>query len=250
MMRRYAECRPADLDSHNTLVVQPWGALEWHGDHCPLGLDGIVAEHFANLLATKHGGLVMPTQWNAMTTLPHKSSLQVSTELFRNLVRETLAGLQQSGFKTICVVTGHYAQGHMIELYRAASELTDFGSRVFVATPLEPLGKAELLDHAGLWEVSQLLAIEPELVQLESLVDDPSPRVSGVLGEKPVSASAEAGRMILSQALEAWTTWIETATETSLAEHYAQAELQYQPYVEAYLKSSWEQAIKDWWATK
>ena len=44
---RYAELTPEQLEkrwSEKPLAIIAWGALEWHGSHLPLGLDGIVAE--------------------------------------------------------------------------------------------------------------------------------------------------------------------------------------------------------------
>ena len=45
MIRKYAGMRPEELAlalRENPLVICPWGALEWHGAHLPLGLDGIL----------------------------------------------------------------------------------------------------------------------------------------------------------------------------------------------------------------
>jgi creatinine amidohydrolase len=176
MIKRYAELRPEELESamaRNPLAVLPWGALEWHGPHLPLGLDGLVAERFCERLAEAADAVLLPTTWWPMTTLPHRFSLQISTATARALWREMIDELARAGFTTICIVTGHYAQGHEMELYAVANEAMDRHTqlRVICASPLEPMMAPAQLDHAGLHETAQLLAIRPELVHLEDFVE-------------------------------------------------------------------------------
>jgi len=163
-----------------------------------------------------------------------------------------LMGLHGAGARTICVVTGHYAQGHEIEMYEAALRAMEDmpGLRVFAATPLEVLDQEAFLDHAGRYETSQILAIRPDLVRLGSLPVDLSPKNDAVLGEDPRQGTAEEGERLFNQALAKWQSWIAGADEEDLARHYKAAFDRYQPYVEQYLDSSWEAAILAWWATK
>lgn len=243
------ESRPGDWPDR---VVQPWGAVEWHGGHLPLGLDSLVASWFAGQLADRLGAALMPCQHNPMTTLPHPCSLQISSELYRMLVRETIRGLAGAGFRTIVVVSGHYAQGHMVELYRAARELgADLPVRIFVGSPLEPLGDPDLLDHAGRSEAAQLLAIRPDLVNLSELPETMPAKDHAVLGPHPGAATAEEGRELLDRALAAWAAWIESEPSVeALDTHYQDAEGQYADYVSRFYRVSWEQAIADWWQAR
>lgn len=251
MPHRYAELTPDQLEQlilEGAPAVIPWGALEWHGAHLPLGLDGIVSEWFAAQLAEKTGGVLLPGIWLPITTLPHKLSQQVSTETLRMIVRELITGLADSGFETTIIITGHYAQGHMVELYRAAFEMLP-KLRVFVATPLEPLAEEGTLDHAARYETSQLLAIRPDLVQMNRVPMVPQPRRDAILGQSPRHASAAEGEELFQRALAAWQVWLKDDID-ALAEHYKKAEAGYQDYIDRYYKTSWEQAIQDWWATK
>ena len=240
---RYIEQTPSTLDL--TMAIVPWGALEWHGEHLPFGVDGFIAEWFANELALRVGGTSFPVQWWAMTTLPHRFSLAISATTFRILVDETIASLFGAGFERVVIVTGHYAQGHMIELYEAARRAK---GPVFVATPLEPLGDPSLLDHAGESEAAQMLAIRPDLVFADRF---PSEIIAGrdaVLGSSPGSATAEFGQELLARGLDAWANWL--SADKELGPHYEAAIDQYAEYRARYFRTSWEQAILDWWATK
>ena len=245
---RYAELHPAELHrafADGAPAIVPIGALEWHGPHLPLGLDLLVAETFAARLAERQGGVLLPALVTPVTTLPHPASLQVGTEGFRVVMDDTLGGLVRAGCRTIAVVTGHYAQGHEIELYEAALRTMDDYPEVLVyaAAPLEPLDDDGLLDHAARIETALLLAIRPDLVRLDAYDG------TGALGEDPRGATAEEGERLLQRGLDAWATWT-TLDPTSLARWYGARFDAYQPYVDAYYRGSWEDAIKKWWSER
>ena len=259
MTRRYAELKPDALDAtfaEKPLAILPWGALEWHGPHLPLGLDGQVAEWFAERLAEATSGVLLPTCWMPITTLPHPASLQIRTEAFRMMLDDTIGGLYGAGARMVCVVTGHYAQGHELELYAAAIRAMDSyqGLKVLAATPLEVLGDDALLDHAGRWEAAQLLNVRPDLVDCAVLPERLDPKQVAVLGEDPRKGVAAEGAAILERALQTWKEWIGEllpARDTQfLRDFYAGRRKAYEPYANTYYRTSWEQAILDWWLTR
>lgn len=247
-MHRYAELKPASLEvliTSGSPAIIPWGALEWHGAHLPFGLDGLLAEAFCERLAERVEGVLLPTQWNPLTTLPHRHSLEISTGVFRMLVDETISALANAGFRRVAIVTGHYAQGHLLELYDAALRAT---VPVFVGTPLELLGKPELLDHAGRYEVSQFMALRPDLADLSSLPEEVEAKRDAVLGNDPREGSAAEGHKLWEDALSIWADWLNS--DPNLVDHYTAAKAGLQPYVDLYFRESWQQAIRDWWETK
>lgn len=225
------------------------GIIEWHGAHLPVGLDGSIAQEFACRLAERVDGVLYPTQWNAMTALPHPVSSEIPSGLYVQLIDSWLEGLRQVGFKKVLVVTGHYAQGHLIEWYRGALRALDKGLVVHVATPLEPLGDGDLLDHAGYWEAAQYLALFPDSARLESYDPSKTSRETALLGKDPREATAEVGADTLAKGLAAWEAWM-GCDEASLRAHYADSEAAMSGYVERFYTGSWEEAIQKWWATK
>ncbi len=248
----YAELKPEQLDAlwaKNALAIVPWGALEWHGSHLPLGLDGLIAEWFAQKLADVTDSVLLPSVWLPMTTLPHRHSQQVQTATFRLILDDMLHGLYTSGARRICLITGHYAQGHLMEMseaaLRAMEDHTDL--LVFAGSPLEPLAQPELLDHAGHFETSQLLAIRPDLVELDKSAKK-GPQSKAILGEDPNLGTVEEGTALLKEGLRAWHKWIKSSDSDSLANHYRGVFDQHEAYVEAYYRGSWEDAILQWWA--
>jgi creatinine amidohydrolase len=259
-VHRYADLRPAELAERIATVpvaIVPWGALEWHGPHLPFGLDGLVAEGFCKELAARTGAVLLPASYLPITALPHARSISIGTERVRGVWQDLLGGLGAAGFRVACVVSGHYAQGHEIELAQVAATISAGGGPLVLAgTPLALLGDPALLDHAGKWETSQLLTYRPELVDLSLLPGGslPSAREVAVLGEDPRAADADQGRAVLDRALEVWAGWIDRLlsgeASQALADLYADRVASYHGYAERYYRGSWEAAIAAWWAER
>jgi creatinine amidohydrolase len=251
-MFRYSDLRPEELDSHwsrGAPAIVPFGALEWHGPHLPLGLDGIVAERFSEGLAERLQGVILPCFWTPITTIPHRHSLQAPTQAVRMLLDETLSGLYRSGARTTLIVSGHYADGHAVEMceaaLRAMEDLADY--RVFVGTPLEALENGRFLDHAGRYETSQLMAVRPELAHVGALPEQTTPKQHAVIGQSPSESSADEGVELTRRALEQWAEWVMEADRESLFDHYRTRFDRYEEYMDAYYDGSWERAILKWW---
>jgi creatinine amidohydrolase len=252
---RYAELRPDELSAvfaEKPVAIWPIGALEWHGPHLPLGLDGIVAEAFASKLQARSGGVLLPTYWHPITTLPHPMSLDVATDTLRSLIRRTVIGLGQAGVKVVCVVTGHYAQGHCMELFELAGEFNrnHHEATVIAASSLEPLEDDSLLDHAGKWETAQLMNLRPDLVRLDLLPEVLTPKSCAVLGEDPRHANPAQVKELEERALVVWENWIRAALRDETEElraFYRRRKNHYAPYIAKFFRQSWDQAIRDWW---
>jgi len=255
MANHYSELTPERLDSlwqAGASAILPWGALEWHGAHLPLGLDGLVATHFGEKLAESINGVLLPTIWLPITTVPHRHSLAIKADTLRRVLDDSISGLVISGAKSIILLTGHYAQGHLSELYECALRSMDDHSqlRVFAGSPLEPLGDENFLDHAARFETSQLLTIRPDLVDLSGLPSDLDSKRDAVLGSDPREGSAFEGQELLDRAVAAWTQWVSAADYNSLQVHYHARFDALRPYVDEFYRGSWEDAIEAWWATK
>lgn len=257
MLHRYAELLPDELErlwKETPVAYCAWGALEWHGPHLPLGLDGLIAERFAERLAERVGGVLLPTTWLPITTLPHELSLSIGTETVKGIWRDLLNELRRAGARVVCLITGHYAQGHEIELYHAALDALRAHSDFFVlaGTPLEVLGNGAYLDHAARWETAQLLTVRPDLVHLEKFPGMIGAKRVAVLGQDPRQAKREEGEAVTREALDAWTGWIERLLrhrdQGPLVSWYEQRLADYDDYARRYYSGSWEDAIQKWWA--
>lgn len=255
-VNRYAELHPSELAAlirEDAPAILPWGALEWHGPHLPLGLDGLVAEAFAERLAGRTGGVLFPTMWWAATTLPHPLSLQLPAALFEALVEAMFGELLKVGFRRVAIVSGHYAQPHELLLMDAAEAAMEEGLLVLAAPPLALLDEA-YLDHAARWETSQLLAVRPDLVRLERLdalnvaIAGEAPDRTAVLGEDPRETATPAeGETVLERALEEWAKQLADLSPAWLTEFYRRRRAAYNRWLEQYFEGNWEAALEAWW---
>lgn len=255
----YAELKPDEVQTQLAVApvaYVPWGALEWHSVHLPLGLDGIVAECIAQRAVERTHGILLPTLYLPMTTLPHRFSLSFRATTLRAVLDDLFAGLAQIGVRVVVLLSGHYAQGHELVLIDAAEQAIRQHNLLVLATPPLALLGEEYLDHAGRWETSQLLATRPDLVDLRALTqalqEYPAGHVAdlGILGELPLSATAASGEVVIEQALAAIDQWVQRLLKgdpAPLLDFYARRRAGYQSFVERYLHGSYDDAAEAWW---
>lgn len=210
---RYENLRPAQIEAireHTPIAYLPWGALEWHSYHAPIGLDGIKANGLCEALAQETGGVVLPPVYVGTDTIkPYKGfhhTIDHSAETVTKLCLEFLTQLAEEGFKVIVLVTGHYGDGHVDAIQKAAEEFAATHSEVglWAFPDSEPLEDAFPKNHAARGETSFQLLFKPELVDLTLLPPDRETTLDedGVWGEDPRRASAEEGQKMLKIFLE------------------------------------------------
>jgi creatinine amidohydrolase len=232
--------------------------LEWHGAHLPVGLDGIVAEAIAVRVAERAGGIVLPTFYLPITALPHRFSISIRAATVRAVLDDLLAELSRVGFRVVALLTGHYAQGHELVLIEAAEAALDQHSLLVLAAPPLAVVDDGMLDHAGHWETSELLATRPDLVDMRrlerALAAFPTGRVEdlGILGELPLAtATAATGEVAIERAVtaiaELVTSLAQNGDAAPLHAYYAQRRAAYAEWVRRYFDGSWEAAAARWW---
>ena len=204
------------------IAYLPLGTLEWHGEHLPLGADGIQAVGFFEHLAKKVGGIILPmiflgiddfTERADGTTLygmdqcrgmePHQlytpqqlpgSAYWVPDDMFCALIEAILKQLKRAGF---LIVVGH-GHGPSSNLFgdHAAEWFEKFGLKCFNCFDSDDHYR-ELgiqTDHAATNETSLTMALRPDLVQMDNLSPDPQQWPLAVMGKDPrIHASAELG---------------------------------------------------------
>lgn len=215
--RRYERLQPEELRravAERPLAYVPIGTLEFHGEHLSFGVDGFSAHGLCLRAAERSGGVVLPPVYLASGCLDMPYTLTFSLDLVHGWVRETLDQLASRGFRAAVVLTGHGPLDLNHLLKRACREAQD-ANRGFAAYGLcwlelnasrltgpEP-GEPTSVDHAAMVETSWMLALEPELVRLDRLQDDPAASHPGVYGPNPRFTASEAfGRAQIAAAAE------------------------------------------------
>jgi creatinine amidohydrolase len=205
----YERLLPAEIEAvfaRHPVAYLPWGALEYHGRHAAVGLDGLKAHGLCVALARAAGGLVLPPVWVAANTMKgvkdlafRRHSLDFAESTVRTLAREHIEQLADEGFRVVFVLCGHVGQPHydLIKEEARAFNARGTGTRV-IATSETDLVPPELVkvNHAALGEVAFLLSLHPECVDLARLPADRVPTLEqdAVWGPDPRAATAEQGR--------------------------------------------------------
>lgn len=166
-----------------SIVYLPLGALEFHGPHLPVGLDGLTSHGVCVAAAQASGGIVLPTMYQGTggehSEYPWTLMMPSGQAVAENLMA-TLRRLDDLGVETAVVLSGHFADEQRAMLRGIASDwLKDRSNSMRVITrsladcdvsPVAP-------DHAGVFESLLLAAIHPDLVdvgKLPALAQNPS----------------------------------------------------------------------------
>ena len=223
---RYVELLPHEFRkrlAQRPVAYLPLGTLEWHGEHLPLGSDGIISEGLMVRCARAFGGIVMPPihlgpdraslqedgsvllgMDTSDSTTPHRqldgSCYWVPPGLFLALIDATLQQLRRAGFRAV------FADGHGPSRSSWREHIPDrqtrFGLTLLGVTPdLRGRWKSQV-DHAARNETSLVMALRGELADLSQLDADRSVRPQGVGGEDPRDATAEHGEECLAASVE------------------------------------------------
>ncbi len=196
--------RPAQLEAAGRkfpVVYVPFGLIEWHGLHLPLGNDAIKAHGILVKCAEKFGGAVYPPVY-FHSGFRQEHLVPVLTDLFNRLKR--------TGYRVIIGVSGHNVQGQIDMINKALEPVTADGTVAGIGLWEITLsrGPESASDHAAKWETSNMMFLYPDLVDMAELGDGPinldMKPPSGIGGLDPREhASAEVGRRNVELASEA-----------------------------------------------
>jgi creatinine amidohydrolase len=165
-----------------SVVYIPIGALEFHQEHLPLGLDTLNAHGLTCLTASRFGGIVLPPLYygtggghkNYPWTIMMDGETEIRTEL-----EKTLSRLQQFDVQLAVLFTGHFAPEQLEMIDSIANGWAAAGNKMKVlALAINmPIDGAPSPDHAGLFETTVLSRFQPDTIdmsQLPSIEDAPA----------------------------------------------------------------------------
>jgi creatinine amidohydrolase len=220
----YIELTPQEFKerlSRAPIAYLPLGTLEWHGNHMPLGADGLISTGFFVELAKRVGGIVLPMLFlgpdNSKTvngkeyhgmdiqSFPSQhpqqllgSAYWVKKSLFKQIIAEILKQLKRAGFK---IVVAHGHGPSTMAFYQSSKKWREeFDLELYTCwRNNESDGLGIQTDHAAANETSLMMSLRPELVKLENLPDDMNEKPLGLEGKDPRQfASPEGGKKIIS----------------------------------------------------
>jgi len=224
----YEELTPTEFRERladTPVAYLPLGTIEWHGEHLPLGSDGLQSKEFFIMLARETGGIVYPMLFMGpdrkemvngeelygmdlykgeedsekayATQKLDGSSYWIEKEDFRIMMEAILKQVSRSGFKVL-VAHGHGPSTKFLIDHTEEWE-GKFGLKILHCWGhRDKEGMGIMVDHAAMNETSLVMALRPELVKMEYLPADTSEWPVGVGGKDPrLWASPEKGKEIL-----------------------------------------------------
>jgi creatinine amidohydrolase len=165
--------------SKNDIALVPVGSNEQHGPANPLGTDHLIAKSIAEETARRTR--VICLQVVPFGVSPHHrqfwGTISISPKIFKEYIEEVCLSLNYYGVRKIVIVNGH--GGNLAPLTELARELREKGIFVTIfqwwtATSklLPRLFEPDERHHAGAEETSMNLALHPNLVDMDKLVDE------------------------------------------------------------------------------
>lgn len=225
---QYERLRPAQIVERRTacpVAYLPVGTIEWHGEHNPVGLDTLKMHALLIRCAEDIGGLVFPPLYygesreqalmeaNAgdRNRIAEKTGLSpenfapgymVETVAeqnrnYHNLLIHIFHEIRSLGFTVLVVGGGHYplldharsaAAAFHQEQSRPKMLVWAMSGYELVQGQFDPCG-----DHAGKWETSLLMHLDPGMQDLTTLPEDRSEAPIGASNNGIQESSAEFG---------------------------------------------------------
>lgn len=167
----------AFLTDHDAVIV-PVGSTEQHGPHGPLLTDVLVPQEVARRVAPRVGAVVAPSI-NYALSYPHAGFVgvvHIRIQTFMALIEDVAVSLATAGFRRIVFLNGHYDNTYAIAYACAAArERLPEGTVTFPLNYWDGMSADEAAEffgpetglHANRGETSAVLAINPDLVDME-----------------------------------------------------------------------------------
>jgi creatinine amidohydrolase len=174
-----ADFRLAIQQSKGTCLL-PFGILEKHGPHLPLGTD-LLNVRYASLQAVQQEyAVVFPEYYfGQIFEAKHEpGTVAYSMELQLRLLQETTDEMARNGCKKIVIVNGHGGNEHLLPFFAQAQMDKPHDHVVYVldgerSRPGGPPKKSTGIDyHAGENETANTMVSRPDLVHLDRAVGE------------------------------------------------------------------------------
>jgi len=167
-----ADFQSAIEQSKGTCLL-PFGILEKHGPHLPLGTDLLKVRYEVLHAAEQEYTVVFPEYYfgQIFEARHQPGTIAYSAHLQLELLQETTDEMARNGCKKIIIVNGHGGNENLLPFF-AQSQLEkphDYVVYVMglVETPGGPPKKTSVDMHAGESETSKMLISNPNLVHLD-----------------------------------------------------------------------------------
>ncbi len=186
------------VEKSKGVCIIPFGSLEMHGQHLPLGTDTIIAREVCRLAAEEEYAVVFPTiACGDMIGSRHAGEFSYSPELMMQILKETCNEVYRNGFDKIIIYIGHGGNGAVTSyflraynhektpytVFRVDINLDDCAPKALLEKGYDYLteddkkvlkdfvDEKKIYGHACFVENGLVYAVKPETVRLDKIRD-------------------------------------------------------------------------------
>jgi creatinine amidohydrolase len=154
------------IDRGVKTVIVPFGSIEQQGEHLPLGADALLADVVGREVASRLDAVLAPTVrvGYAEQHMHGAGTLTLRPDTLTDLAVEVGESLAKHGFRVIALVSTH--GGNAAPLRAAAERLNATLPGVTARAPEGDVGQ-DPGSHSGEWLTSVMLALRPDVVQMQ-----------------------------------------------------------------------------------
>jgi creatinine amidohydrolase len=165
----------AGIERAKGTCLLPFGILEKHGPHLPLGTDLLNVRHAALEAARREYAVVFPEYYfgQIFEAMQQPGTVAYSASLQMQLLQETVDEMERNGCRKILVVNGHGGNQHLLPYFAQAQLARPRSSVIYVIDDVEsppggPPHKSSVTNwHAGESETAQTMVSRPDLVHMD-----------------------------------------------------------------------------------
>ena len=161
----------------------PLGVIEKHGQHLPLGTDVFQAQAICRRAAEKEYCIVFPALFTGQIfeAKQQPGTIAYSSELMLRFLDETCKEISRNGIKKIMLINSHGGSNALLQYFcqiqlESPRDYAVYYSNTAVSQDVQrrinEMRKSDTGGHADEVESSCMLAIRPDLVQMERAITE------------------------------------------------------------------------------
>ena len=235
---QYERLRPGQIVTKRQacpVAYLPIGTIEWHGEHNPVGLDTLKIHELLVRCAQNTGGLVFPSLYYGENReqalmeaiagdrkgiarkmdLPSENfapgymvePVSIQNRNYQNLLIHIFHEIKSLGFKVLIIGAGHYP---LLDHARSAAALfhqeQSRPKMITWAMTGHELVKGKFVpcgDHAGKWETSLLMHLDPGMQDISVLHNGSNDKPIGASDNGIEDSTSEFGKEAVEAIIEA-----------------------------------------------
>jgi creatinine amidohydrolase len=159
--------------------ILPFGILEKHGPHLPIGTDLLNVRHAALTAAEQEYAVVFPEYYfgQIFEARHQPGTVAYSTHLQLELLQETTDEMARNGCKKVMIVNGHGGNENLLPFFAQTQLEKQRDYVVYIlglvdTPPGGPPKKTSMDMHAGESETSTMMISRPDLVHMDRSKDE------------------------------------------------------------------------------